>query len=54
MIFITVTAQDVYDLSANKWLLRNDNNTIKLGVTVPAHVLELARAAGLIDDPLYR
>ena len=51
---VAAAAQDTYDISSKKWLLRNDNNTVKVDVTVPVHVLEAVRAAGPIGDPLYR
>lgn len=36
------------------WKLTNANGTLSLPATVPGYALEILRAAGIVQDPLYR
>ena len=47
-------AELVLTLDSRDWTMGNENGTLSLKTNVPAYPLEVLRAQGVIEDPLYR
>lgn len=48
------TASVLVDLSERSWSLSNANRSVTATAKLPAYPLEVLRAAGKLDDPLFR
>jgi len=53
-LFYSCNGQQVVDLGQSSWLVENSNGSVKAWTKLPAYPLEVLRASGVIDNPLFR